>query len=126
MFPEAIINDDGFVGLHFDFEESRVIHQAIANVYPPKTFRSMIGPRSRSIRGNWQLAHRYPDLYKRRYEGIGRNNLGSILRKPDRWIPGMYYGAVRTIARAKALTQLKSNDWNQDLSSYSRSNRKKA
>ena len=122
LFPETIINDDGFVGLHFDFEESRVIHEAISEVYPPRTFRSMIGPRSRSIRGNWQLARLYPDLYEKRYKGIGRKNAGSILRKPDRWIPGMFYGASRIIARAKALIQLKGDHWNQDRSSHSRSN----
>ncbi len=122
-FPEHVINDDGFVGLHFTLEESRVTPDAISNVYPPITFWDMIGPRSRSIRGNWQLEKLYPDLYHRRYRGIGRGNAGSILRNPGRWFPGMFYGASRLLARARALAQLRGNDWNQDRSCHSRSGR---
>ena len=119
-FPEAIINDDGFVGLHFDLKESQVIREAVSVVYPPKTFRDLIGPRSRSIRGNWQLARLYPEMYQKRYEGIGRDNAWSILQSPNRWVPGVFYGTARILARARAMTELGGDDWHQDRSGKSR------
>lgn len=113
-FPK-VLNDDGYVGLHFTAAETAVVPGAVSIVEPPRTFRAMIGPRARSIRGNWELQELFPDSYRERYAGGFRTILQS-LASPRLWCAGLAYGSLRTASRFRAWQERRSDLWNQDRS----------
>jgi glycosyltransferase involved in cell wall biosynthesis len=82
-FPD-IVSDDKFARLHFTPSERVVLGGATFGIRMPAGLRELVYVRARWIRGNWELAHAYPELAsgdRRRWRTAARH----IAHTPSCW-----------------------------------------
>jgi glycosyltransferase involved in cell wall biosynthesis len=117
-FPD-ITADDAFVRLHFGPEERVVVRECAFTIRPPRDLASLVRIKTRSRRGNLELARRFPVL---RREDAPRNRrfLLGLMGSPRAWPDlGVYlWVCTRTVVSAylKHLTN-RHGQWERDESS---------
>ena len=120
QFPN-VIADDGFVRILFKPSERVSLDTVACTVFPPRQLKDLIAIKARSQFGNYQLASRYPTLWKNR----GETNNKALLRalaNPFLWLKCAVYLFVKIEARRLAKRRLatvgeKHVPWARDESS---------
>ena len=117
-FPE-ILNDDGFVGLHFQPHESMVVKEAEVTVFPPRSISALIPARTRSRRGRHQLQQDYPDLCRNMAQTQTVRLASMAALRPWLWPSAICYGYVKILERISARRMDRPHDphsWGHDRS----------
>jgi glycosyltransferase involved in cell wall biosynthesis len=120
QFPN-VTADDGFVRILFEPSERVSLDTVACTVFPPRRLKDLIAIKARSQFGNYQLALRYPTLWKNR----GKTNNKALLRalaNPFLWPKCAVYLFVKIEARRLAQRRLatvgeKHVPWARDESS---------
>ncbi|MCK1667872.1 glycosyltransferase [Bradyrhizobium sp. 153] len=113
-FPD-VIADDIYVRLQFKPEERETLTSVRSTVFPARTIRQLIAVRSRAYAGNFELAHRFPELSVNMSETNDRA-LIRLFREPRLWPGLVVYCYVNILARFRAAipNRIKATAWQRD------------
>jgi glycosyltransferase involved in cell wall biosynthesis len=117
-FPD-IISDDGYVHLHFKPHERGTVKDCDFELTPPGNFRSLVGIKTRSQYGKYQLHRAYPELVGNDPRDY-KESLRTFLRMPKLWPCIPVYCLVLFLARARSLFRYlagRRRVWDRDESS---------
>jgi len=119
-FPN-ITADDAFVRRLFGNHERLTVSSAVFTVRAPRTLRSLLKIKTRSRRGNMELARRFPAMSCQSHGGFAAF-AAALLKRPLLWPALLVYALVQvtTLVRAK-MTLKKSGPalWERDESTRS-------
>lgn len=116
-FP-PIVADDGYVRLNFEAKERETLPDVYSTVFPPRTIRDLIATKTRAHYGSFELARKFPELWKR--QGKGNNDtLLELFKYPWLWHKLLIYSFVTITARRRARKHLQDGNfsWQRDDSS---------
>ena len=120
QFPD-IIADDGFVRLHFQLHERKLVAGALSEVRAPLALRDLMKIKTRSRLGELQLWQRYPELCARDVKAKKYTQaLFEILRRPSLYLAAIPYLYVNLVSRLRANLKFQSMEryvWERDISS---------
>jgi glycosyltransferase involved in cell wall biosynthesis len=118
-FPD-VTADDTYVRLQFSANERETLPDVASTVFPPRTGLQLIAVRTRTYRGTFDLARRFPELQGNKGEANDRKLLG-LFAKPKLWSGLVIYCLVNIIARYRATLGLQSGAhlWQRDETSRS-------
>jgi glycosyltransferase involved in cell wall biosynthesis len=116
-FPD-VIADDGYVRIQFRPEERETLVDAHSIVFAPHTIKDLILIRIRAYYGTFELARRFPDLWKNRGES-NHKTVVRLLSSPWLWPKLLIYYYVNIIARYQALARFRAANflWERDNTS---------
>lgn len=123
IFPD-IIADDGYIRALFKSYERILIDDCYSLVRAPEDLRGLIKIKTRSRRGGYELARKFPELMQNEEKNYGSAVL-SLMKSLDLWPKIPIYLFVNMISRLIARKQsLKKNNsvWERDESSRNSSN----
>lgn len=117
QFPD-VIADDGYVRIQFRPEERETLVDAHSIVFAPRTIKDLILIRIRAYYGTFELARRFPDLWKNRGES-NHKTVVRLLSSPSLWPKLLIYYYVNIIARYQALSRFRAANflWERDNTS---------
>jgi hypothetical protein len=119
-FPQ-ITADDEYVRRLFNSKERITVTDCTFQVTPPRTLRDLIKIKTRSRRGNIELARKFPNLSRPARESRW-TFIGRIATRPSLWLSSLIYFAVviqTTLRARRTLKQGQATVWERDLSSRS-------
>ena len=99
-FP-SLTSDDGYVRIQFSPQERATLQHVSSKVFAPRTVKDLVLIRTRLYYGTYELAQRFPELWK----NVGERNHVKLIqlgRSPKLWVKILLYGVVNTIARIRA------------------------
>jgi glycosyltransferase involved in cell wall biosynthesis len=116
-FP-PIIADDGYVRLSFDSNERETLADVHSTVFPPRTIKDLIATKTRAHYGSFELAKKFPELWKRQGKGNNDTLLG-LFKYPWLWPKLLVYSYVTIASRRQARKKLQEGkfSWQRDDSS---------
>jgi glycosyltransferase involved in cell wall biosynthesis len=116
-FPN-LVADDTYVRVQFMREERETLTSVKSIVFAPHTINDLIAIEARADFGTFELARIYPELWKNK-GGSNHNTLIGLFKHPLLWPRLLIYWYVRSIARRKARTRLRTNSfiWERDQTS---------
>jgi hypothetical protein len=116
-FP-ALTADDGYVRIQFQEEERETLHSAHSIVFPPRTIRDLIATKTRAHYGSFELARRFPGMWKNRGES-NHKSLRGLFKRPRLWLKLAVYCLVTSIAKYRAQKRLRGGiaGWERDKTS---------
>jgi len=116
-FP-AVTADDGYVRIQFQEEERETLPSAHSIVFPPRSIKHLIATKTRAHYGSFELASRFPGLWKNRGES-NHNSLLRLFKHPELWGKLAVYCLVTTIAKYRAQKRLRGGiaGWERDKTS---------
>jgi len=107
-FPD-IVADDGYVRLLFAPEERRCVEDCAFWITPPRTLAGLVRIKTRTHKGNYELAQRFPEL-ARNGGKRWKSPLRTLLRDPRLWPALGIYTYVMGRAKLAARYKLRSGD----------------
>lgn len=118
-FPD-VIADDTYVRLNFKPEERRTLPDVKSTIFAPRTLSQLLIIRTRACLGTFQIARRYPELWKNAGES-NRQALIELSRELRLWPGLLIYYCINILARCRAeyLLRSKKFTWQRDVSSRS-------
>ncbi len=117
-FPD-IIADDGYVRLHFAPHERDGVDGCSFTLTPPRTLLGLVEIKTRTHKGNLQLARRFPELARNEHKPVGPA-LRRMLARPAFWPKLVIYYAVMASAKLLARRRLARGDLRWERSDDSR------
>ena len=116
-FPE-VIADDAYVRVQFKPAERETLPFVKSIVFAPRRIKQLIGIRTRSYAGMFELAAHLPELWSNKGEANNRTLVG-LFRKPRLWLSLLIYCYVNAIARCRAYIQYRAGTltWQRDHTS---------
>jgi glycosyltransferase involved in cell wall biosynthesis len=100
-FPK-LIADDVYVRVQFQPQERETLAHVTSIVFAPRTLKQLIAIRARAHYGIFELADRFPMLFKKNIDDSNLRTIIALLRKPKLW-PGMLvYFYVNATAKSWA------------------------
>jgi glycosyltransferase involved in cell wall biosynthesis len=116
-FP-TLTADDGYVRIQFLEEERETLRSARSTVFPPRTIKGLIATKTRAHYGSFELASRFPRLWRNRGESNNKSLIG-LFKDPRCWPKLAIYCLVTTIAKHRAMNRLRSaiSGWERDHTS---------
>jgi glycosyltransferase involved in cell wall biosynthesis len=100
QFPD-VVADDTYVRLQFKPEERETLSTVKSVVFAPRTIKQLIVVRTRAYIGTFELARRFPDLWRNRGEANNRA-LMTLFKHPRLWLGLLTYCYVNVLARINA------------------------
>jgi hypothetical protein len=116
-FPR-LTADDGYVRIHFQPGERETVGSATSTVFPPRTMKDLIATKTRAHYGSFELASRFPQLWRNRGESNHQSLLG-LFREPRLWPRLAVYCLVTALAKNRAQKRLRDGNiaWERDNTS---------
>ena len=105
-FPN-VIADDLYVRIQFEPRERQTLACAKSLVFGPRTITELIAIRTRAYYGTFELARRYPELWKNKGDD-NRRTLGRMVKNPRFWLGLLIYCCVILVARYRAKLQFRA------------------
>jgi glycosyltransferase involved in cell wall biosynthesis len=96
-FPK-LIADDLYVRVQFKPEERETLASVTSIVFAPRTLKQLIAIRGRVHYGIFELADRFPNLFKRNIDDSNLRTIIALLRKPKLWLGLLVYFYVNATA----------------------------
>lgn len=117
-FPD-IIADDGYARLQFAPHERGSVEGCSFTLTPPRTLAGLVTIKTRTHKGNFQLAQRFPELQRNEHKPVG-GALRELLREPAMWPKLAIYAGVMASAKLLARWRLRRGDLHWERSEDSR------
>lgn len=116
-FPE-VTADDTYVRLQFCANERETLPDVTSTVFPPRSGLQLIAVRTRTYRGTFDLAQRFPELQGNKGESNDRKLL-ALFTKPKLWPGLLIYCLINVVARYRATLGLRrgAHLWQRDETS---------
>lgn len=117
-FPD-ITADDEYVRRLFGPNERSTVEGAFFTITPPRRLRDLIRIKTRSRRGNLELADRFPHLTPPK-GSHGARFVARLLSRPETWpaVPVYLFVVLSTMVRSRlSYRPFESAPWERDLSS---------
>ncbi len=116
-FPR-LTADDGYVRIHFQPGERETVGSAMSTVFPPRTVKDLIATKTRAHYGSFELASRFPQLWRNRGES-NHQSLLRLFREPRLWPRLAVYCLVTALAKNRAQQRLRDGNitWERDNTS---------
>jgi glycosyltransferase involved in cell wall biosynthesis len=116
-FPR-LTADDGYVRIHFQPGERETVASATSTVFPPRTMKDLLATKTRAHYGSFELASRFPQLWRNRGER-NHQSLLRLFREPRLWPRLAVYCLVTALAKNRAQKRLRDGNitWERDNTS---------